>query len=284
MKYKILSLRKGLPIATIRGGKYNNHVIHIDESENQQNQDFFLDDKDGVVQPIYHKQLKGDAENRYTINGCSGAGKSTFAKRLSDQYLENNPKNKVVIFSGIPKSKDKVFTCEKCRKKLKSYEDKGGEISDSVKEKMQKCKECGKYMRIKLDQDLIDNPMDVSELANSLVIFDDIDRLPEPEMVKMLMNLRDRIFKSGRQDDTAVLNITQNVLQGHKSAVTNQNALNIVCFPGTGTRYQLISFLEKYMQIPKAIVNDISKLPSRWISINLCEPQYILHEKGSFIL
>lgn len=263
---------EGTPIGYIDGGKYNKKVVKIKKSDKKQNQEIVIND--GKIIPFHMKQM-GGYPNRIVIAGPSLCGKSHFARDLAIDYYDDYAEqgNKIVLFTAIPRFKDNIFACDMCRDM---------EEGDDKREKYP-CF-CSKIYRIKCDESLLTNPIDLDELSNSLCIFDDIDRHPVKEVAKELNLLRDKIMNSGRHDNIDLISIAQLLLQGHKSKCSNTNAFQVVGFGQSGGRYQMIEFLKRYMSIPKKTIEKIIALPSRFVVINNCEPMFCMHQGGAFIL
>lgn len=252
--YTNFSLKSGIPIGTIKGGKFDGHTIKLNKSDSKVNQEFLIDDE-GKVAPHYTKQLDGKFPNRVAIAGASLCGKSHLAREIAKDYIKNNPGNRIVLFSAIDNKTDGIFN----------------EIEDDI-------------YRIRCDESILDDPIDLPELHDSLVIFDDIDRFPSKELCEELNLLRDKIFNSGRHDNIDVISIGQILLDGKKTKTANTNAFQLASFPQSGSRYQLAEFLRRYMSLPKDMIQKILSIPSRWVIINICNPNYVLHEKGSFVI
>jgi hypothetical protein len=279
--YCNLSLTDGIPVAYIKGGDYDGYQVGIKKSDIKDNelQSFFLGNNKGIMKPIYHTQLE-NAPNRYLISGISGSGKSYQSRNIAESYLELFPNNKVIIFTGKPRIEDDIFVCPKCRKYLinKDPDD------EKVIERLKKCKLCNKFKRFKLDESLLEDPVDIAILKNSLVIFDDIEtRLFNKDIIREVERIRNSIIHAGRSANIAILTINQNMLQGSKTTTPNTCSFNITGFPKSGS-YQFVEYLERYLHIPKKIIKNIIDLPTRWVSINTCIPTYVLFEKGIFLM
>lgn len=274
--YTQLSLIEGNPIGEIKGGSMNGKVIKLKKSDNKENQEFKL--KDGEIIPYHIKQLNGEFPNRCVITGPSLCGKSYFAKMLADDYYDNYRQDghRIILFTAIPRFKDNIFACDECRNKDEDDKNKR-------RKKIYRCM-CSKIYRIKCDESILTDPIDLHELSNSLCIFDDIDRHPNKEVAKELNLLRDKIMNSGRHDNIDLLSISQILLDGKKTKTSLTNAFQIVAFPVSGGRYQLKEFLKRYMSLEHNQIEKVLNLPSRWIILNNCEPMYVLHQRGCFIL
>ena len=137
--------------------------------------------------------------------------------------------------------------------------------------------------RIILDNDLINDPIEPSELENSLVIFDDTDTIRERNMRKYLEVLRDWLLEQGRHFKIRML-ITSHLLSNYSSTrrILNE-ATGVVVFPksGSGT-YHIKNFLKTYCGFDKSQIKKFVNLPSRWVMVYRSYPQYVIYEKGCY--
>lgn len=78
---------------------------------------------------------------------------------------------------------------------------------------------------------MIEEPVDVKSLANSMVIFDDIDHVPS-EYVKAVYKLRDTILEIGRHYHIWLC-VTSHVFLGgkEKTSVLRRECSKLVVFP-----------------------------------------------------
>lgn len=282
--YSNISLSKGTPIGKIIGGKYDGLTIHINKQDKKdpECQEFFMgmDDK-GIIEPIYHTQLNNEA-NRFLISGSGGSGKSYFAKHLADNFLEQYPKKKTVLISGTPRVDNKIFYCEKCIKILEKIEEMD-EPSEFLEDKIRRCKECGYIKKLKIDSEILDDPIDINIFKHSLVIFDDIDRLDD-DIADELHRMEKKIINTGRISDISIMVINQSILGGKKTSVANKNSFCATVFPNSGSKYEILYYLSKYLFFPIKLTNRLLDLPTRWLHMNICVPRYVLHQKGCLII
>ena len=92
----MFSFSEGKSIAKIKGGKYNNSIIHINDNDEKTKGNFKeININDGKIEPI------PDIEKRQCsfIAGPSGSGKSTMAANYLEKYKKIFPDNKIIIFS-----------------------------------------------------------------------------------------------------------------------------------------------------------------------------------------
>ena len=126
-------------------------------------------------------QLLPNIEKRdvITLAGMSGSGKSYWAAEYTKQYHKMFPKNRIFLIS---------------RKK----DDPAFDVIASLK-------------RIMINEDLIDKPIEMEELKNALVIFDDCDILEQPYL-NMMNQLRDQLLEGARQQNTYVITILHQIM------------------------------------------------------------------------
>lgn len=275
--YNKLSLVKGnLKIGHIKGGKYDGEHIYVDTTDDKNiNQEFALDS--GNIEPFYHGQ--GKFPNKYIITGASLCGKSYTAKQLALDYHKQNPDNEVFLISGVPRTKDEVYNCADCLKII----DKGNYEKD--KKKMIDCKKCGFIKRLVFDEgELDENPLRGEDFDNSMIIFDDVEKIPYDDIVDNVLKFRDMLFRAGRHDKIAVISCNQNLLEGYKSKNINSNVQTLVIYPKGGTKFQSSSFLKDYLKLNNKLISKIMDCPSRWIILNTTNPMYVLYQRGAFLL
>ncbi len=202
-----------------------------------------------VFTPRYF-QFAGDWPNRFLISGTTLCGKSFFTSMIIRSYKKQYKDNDVIIFSNLE--------------------------SDPVLDRY-------KPTRIELSDDLIEDPIELEELHDSLVIFDDIDSLVNKNVRKAVHELRDQIFSTGRHHQIACITTSQLLLKGHESKGSLENTNLVVLFP-VASRSQVFSFLKDKMHFDKTIMDKICKLKSRWVAIHKACPMFCLHERGFFFL
>lgn len=205
--------------------------------------------KDSVFTPRYFP-FNGQWPNRILISGSTLCGKSYFASMIVRSYKKQFKDNDVIVFSNLD--------------------------SDPVLDKY-------KPTRISLDEDLVEDPIELEELHDSLVIFDDIDSLTNKEVRKAVNELRDQIFSTGRHKQIACITTSQVLLKGHESRQSITNANIIVLFP-SASKHQVYAFLESYMHFDKPTIKKICSLKTRWVAIHRCSPLWCLSEKEFFFI
>lgn len=274
-----LTLKKeGRAIGKIVGGRYNKKCICLveneaDDSDNEKElvikingkqfkglekiaQDFkqVMDDKrkeivipDGCLVPL----PRTDKRDCYYIAGAEGSGKSFFASKYIKEYQKLFPNKDFYIFSKV----------------------KDDEALDDLEPK-----------RIELDDDIIDDPIEVEELKDSIVLFDDIDTINDKQILETVRNLRDSILEVGRHHNIYILTTAHNMTNNKATKMSLLESSCVVFFPGMGDKYHINRFLKEYVGLDKAQINKIYGLPSRWVMIHKRAPNYVMYEKGVYLL
>lgn len=194
----------------------------------------------GTVMPIFDK----DEERKvFYIAGMSGSGKSYFTSKLIDQYKKMYPNNNIILFSNKPE--DPALDRHK------------------------------KLIRIELNEDLLNDPLELGELKNSLVIFDDVEYTPNKYIGEELDRIRDLILQQGRSYKISFCYISHQLTNYKHSRVILNECHACVLFPKMTTTYALKYLLEKYFGFNKKDIGKLKLLPSRWVCIQKIPPAVI---------
>ena len=222
------------------------------DSENKSKNEFILKDQSKTIYPLNVRQGDNDDQiNRVYLSGGTLSGKSYLAARLARDYKIQYPKRNIVLYSYI---------------------------EDDVAYKGLNIK------KIRIDESLLDDPMDIQELSNSLVIFDDAEAFSDKDILNELERIRNACVNTGRHYNIDTIICRQNMLESHKTKSILNSCFNIVGFPHSSSRYQFSQWLDRYLRLPKSIIQRILALPSRYVLINITTPMYILYARGAFIL
>lgn len=289
----MFSFTKGRPIAVVNGGKYNKKILHLIEEPESikslkelENDEFFkckrkrytlkelselrkakgeTDDLNKDLIKIYTdarkdfqitdgklEPLPSNLPERIFIAGASGSGKSTFAGNYMKRYKQKFKKNEMFVFSR--------------------------NTEDSALDK-------AKPIRVELSEELIEEPLDMTELSKSLVVFDDITTIPDKAIREEVLRLREDLLECGRKEEIYVLVTNHNLLDYKNTRNLLNEASSVVFFPkGGGGQHQIQGFLTRHAGLGKNEIQKIRNLPSRWVSIYRTYPTFILHERGAYIL
>lgn len=245
--------KKSRCIAKVVGGKLDKQKLYIVdkkyEKSGETGTNIFI--KDGTLQPVPNIKTR---EIPY-VAGPSGSGKSTWASNFAELYHKLHPKNEIFIFSRL--KEDPAF--------------------DKIKP-----------VRIPIDETLITEPIDIMEDLedHDMVIFDDCDTITDDKIKKAISKIKNDILETGRHKDICCI-VTSHLINGNdrKDSRTILNEChNLTIFPAAGNAYGINYALKNYWGMGAKDIGKIMKLPSRWVTISKNFPQYILYEKGSYIL
>lgn len=279
----MFSFNKGRPIAIIKNGRYNNQILHLYDpyqkccdkcsghckssknkccqdcigsgcgegidNDKKQKTEFIIHDS-GKLQPLPNFKKT----ERLYIAGPTESGKSFYIKNFLLQYRKVYPDRDIHIFSNV-ESDPEIDVIPK----IKKY---------------------------KLDLQLnSQNGFIKSEkLANSMVVFDDIDRIQNKNISNIIKNLRDDLLTKGRHEDISVI-VTNHLLTDYKDTRIILNESNsFTFFPKSGSVYGLNYILKTYLGLGKDQIKKVMNLNSRWVTIYKLYPNYVLYEKGAFIM
>lgn len=244
----MFSFKEGRPIAIIMGGKLNGRIIKLIEEPTQNTYgDTEIELHDGIMQQLPNPNTR---DSLY-ISAPSGSGKTTYAMEYIKQYKNTFPKNKVYVFSRLS--------------------------SDPVLDKL-------KIIRIRIDEELVENPIQPNELENSLVLFDDIDTIPEKQINTEIMKLRDDILQTGRHSNIYVVSTSHQLMNyKHTRSLLNE-ATTVTFFIKSGSTYHIKRFLKEYCGLSVDQIQFLMNLPSRWVTISKSYPMYVLYQTGVYLL
>lgn len=269
----MLSLTKGTPIAIVKGGKDHNTIINIDmepkHESNENDKTSYFDDvaddvsiksinkgtkelyiyDDGVIEPLpnFNKQ------QFIYISGPNGSGKSYYIRKWLIQYQKVYPDRQIYLFSN-------------------AYKD---EALDDFKN----------LLRIKIDEKLLNKkPIRPEKFSNSIVIFDDVDSIQNPKLSKAIVALYNAILKDGRKLGITCI-VTSHLMNNGARTKEIYNECSIIVFPTRGSNYYALTYaLKRYIGLDQKQIKHISKLPTRMATIYKNYPQYVLYEKGIYLL
>jgi len=199
----------------------------------------------GVMIPIPSQKSE-----RIYIAGKSGSGKSCLVSLYAREYNMMFPKNQIFIFT---------------------------------KHEQEKAYKLIPHKEITCDNELLQEPLDIKLLSNSLVIFDDCDHVQDKTVSKNLTALNNDLITAGRKYNIHVVTL-QHQLMDYKGTRNLLNESNKVVFFNSGSMYHITRYLKVYAGLAPETIKKVTALKSRWTMISLDIPTYILHEHGLFII
>lgn len=185
------------------------------------------------------------------ITGRSGSGKSFYCMQWANEYHKIHPKNPIYLFSALSEDKGSI---------------------DKVKG----------LKRVKLTPDFFDTEIDLDDLANSLLIFDDIDMLNDKPMLQKLYSILNNVLQLGRHKKISCIYTTHTPTNGQQTKIILAESHSVTLFVhGMGGR-SLSYLLESYYGLDKEQVKKIKGIESRWCTITRTYPSIVFSEKGAF--
>jgi hypothetical protein len=251
-----LNFDDGKPIAVIKDGKCKGNVIYIAKEDKTNNVEFVgtkkIDLKKDSLSPI----LNPDERTVAYIAGPAGSGKTTMAVTLAESFKKLFPKRPIYLFSRTDYRKDPAY------KKLK-------------------------VNQIKLDDSLVTDPIDLTEIEEgSLIMFDDTNTLMDRKVKEAVDALICSIMEVGRKLSLYLI-LTSHLINPNdrKFGRTCLNEMQqLTVFPSSGSAYQIRYCLKQYYGLDNKQIEAILKLPSRWVTISKTYPMCVLYEHGVYLL
>lgn len=192
------------------------------------------------------------------IGGRSGSGKSTMAARFIKEYSKKYPHSEFFLFSQ--KEEDKA---------LDSLHDIEGDPL---------------IKRIKIDEKLIDDPIDMKEFPDGVVcIFDDVDVLPK-ELLHVIIKIRDQLVNMIRSRGGMVITVVHNFLQREATKNVLLEASDIVVFCKAGSNRNVEDVLKKHASLSSKEISKIIGLKSRWVWVKISAPQIVFYSSGAYFI
>jgi len=216
---------------------------------------------DSYVAPLGTKLIPlPDLTDRFVdyVAGPSGSGKSTIASILSHGFRKVYPKKPIYIFSRTQANKDPAFA------KLKP-------------------------IQIAIDEDIIEDPIDITKEikeGGGLMIFDDCNTIQNDKLRKEVEKLMSDAMEVGRKLNCNIIITSHLIIPNEKKlARTILNEMhNLTIFPKSGSSQQIRYALKNYFGLNNKQIDRILQLKSRWVRISKTYPQYVLFDKGAYIL
>ena len=200
---------------------------------------------------FYHMPNIKNSRDCLYISGCSGSGKSHYAKTYIECYKKIFPKRKIFLFSKL----------------------KEDPTIDTVKP-----------IRIKLDNELLADPITPEELQNSLCVFDDFDALRDGKLKNEIYGLIDEILFDGRHFNIHCI-ITSHMITNYKKTRNILSEVNsITLFPQSISFKNANYLLRNYLGLKQKQIDIILNLPSRWVTVFIRYPKFVLFQNGCYFL
>jgi hypothetical protein len=204
------------------------------------------------------------------VCGPSGSGKSTYCANYYRHYCNMINNGLLEGDKGMIEGKPRLFVFSRVSE-------------DDCIDKL-------KPLRIKLDEQLIHEPIEPKELRDSCVLFDDIDTIgsdtkKEGKMLReAVIDLRDKLLEARRHDNITMLCTSHQIFNYKSTRTMLLECDSITFFTKSSGIYHIKRLLKEQIGLTKDNINKILLLPSRWVTIYKKFPQYVIHEHGAFII
>jgi energy-coupling factor transporter ATP-binding protein EcfA2 len=247
--------KKGHPLCIIKGGEHNGTKIYVSDeipsdktkksNLNKTFEKLKLED-DGVFQ-----QIPDTAKEREVglVCGQSGSGKSTYIKKYCQEYKKTYKNREIYMFSNLKEDET-----------LKDL----------------------KINRIKIDEDLIDEPLTVDDFKDSLVLFDDIDVIRSKQIKDAVYQIMNEILETGRHFNVSCVMTVHYPNKPNIRTMLNECHF-FVYFPW-GAIKSTHYVLENYLGVDRENTKKIKSTKSRWACVFRSFPQVVVTEKNIFML
>jgi hypothetical protein len=196
---------------------------------------------DATFQPIPDPDPK--VRQVWYVAGQSGSGKSYFARGIAENYKKLYPDREIYLISKLQE--------------------------DETLDKMK----IGKPKRISL-QSLVDDPVDLEEFKDCLVIFDDWDTLDKPYF-QVVHKLIEDLAIMGRHTCSSMLILSHYLTNYSKTRLILGEAQCLVLYPLATSQKALKYVCEHYGGMDKEDIAGLKKR-GRWVLIHKNYPSYVI--------
>lgn len=238
-------VKEGRPLCKVIDGKMNGTIISV-APKGEVNRNTFPvirlpEESKFMIVPDYTKE-----RDILYITGASGSGKTTFTAGYIKEYKKTYKNNEIYVFSAL----------------------KEDETLDKLGIK-----------RIKVDKNLIEDPLTIDDFKNSLVIFDDIDVISDKKLREAVYKILNSILETGRHTKTSCINTNHLPTAKNETRRILNEAHAIVYFPHSGSVRGINYLLTDYVGLTKEDIALIKGMKSRWACIFKNYPQIAMTER-----
>lgn len=123
----------------------------------------------------------------------------------------------------------------------------------------------------------------VESLDESLVIFDDCDRIMDKDIAKFIKRLISDTIMNGRKMNINCIVTSHIVMDGAKTKEVVSQCNKLVIFPKGGMGNGLQRLFEVYLGQPQ-LLSRVMRTKGRWLVIDLHAPKYAISRKEAYLL
>ncbi len=246
----MLSFTGGKPIARIISGKNTGKIIYLDSEETEKGPKYAkIDLKGNKLEPLMTYRVS-------FVAGPSGSGKSTYAAKLLTSFRKLHPKKDIYFFSRTSVDTDPAY------KKIKP-------------------------IQVTVDQSLVDDPIMIEDIdKGSCLVFDDVNTIHDKNIKNEVLHIVKDVLEVGRRMELSII-ITSHLINPPEKeyARTVLNELQtITIFPRGSSAYQIRYVLKEYFGMDSKQIEQILKIPSRWVTVTRGYPTCVLYDSGAYVL
>ena len=219
--------------------------------------DKLVDDEPYITEILDNKytffHLPNDKAKRDCLYVCgpNQAGKSTYVSKYLSRFCKANPDTPITVISKIEQD----------------------DVLDSIKN----------VERLPVDEfEFGDEGLD--QFADTLMVFDDVDQIHDPEKRSMVVNCINEVMCHGAHYNINIC-ITNHLMSDYKNTRTILNECSsITVFPKSGCSHQLNYVLKNYIGMGPEDIQRVKSLNSRWVTVFKNYPIAVLHQNGVYLL
>lgn len=234
--------------------KIGGNITLLDKDSEESLEDAF--DQIDELNDEYQFQIvpnKNKERDVLYVCGMSGSGKSYFIKEYVKQYMKEYPKHHVYLFSFLAED----------------------ETLDEIT----------KITRININHpEFMDDEITHDDFKDALVIFDDIDCIPDKKLKKKVYNLLQQILQVGRHNKTSVCFACHEVCNSNETKPILNECHSISIPVRTMGNKKLQYVLEGYFGFDKNDIQKFKSVDSRFTTIFKTYPKVIVGEKEIYLM
>ena len=239
------------PLCKVEKGKYNGYIVSV--SDQQPNEEV---DTEELIKEFKRLKIPNDSRFQHMpdttrereilyITGCSGSGRCTYTRKFIEQLKKAKKDIPIYLFSALPDD----------------------ESLDSVKP-----------LRIQSDESLIEDPIDIKEFADSVVLFDDIDVIPDKKIREAVYKIMNMGLEIGRHYKINMVITNHLPTNGRDTRRILNEASSFTYFPHSATA-KFKYFLTEYVGVDKKMITYCKKQNTRAVTIFKNYPMCYLCER-----
>jgi hypothetical protein len=247
-----------LPIAIVKGddNKFHNKFLYLNDKDDVKATNTEIEIPMGCIFNLIPNADK-DKRDCFYIAGASGSGKSWIARQLAENYTKMYPGRPIYLISKL----DADDTIDNAKADIERLEYKNW----------------------------MENPPNVNEINNCMVIFDDVDTIDKKEGGDAVQLFADDIATTGRkhgdtQGNITMLYISHNLTNYKKSRLLLLESTHYVIYPQNTSPHALKYLLRTHVGMDDDAIKKLKKLGSRWVCIRKGFPSYLISSHKAQLL